>query len=645
MSGPLEAATRLQTGLSLWRRLGPVRGTTAVVRVVGRQARAPFRSRRLQRRPLQASAAEVSAALGQRSARDALRGPVLAALPGVQAFERELDEHSPPERRELIARADALLAHRFNLFGSGDVDLGPDIDWHRDVTSGRRWPLAHMFRVPVTFPDTSDVHVPWELSRFQHLAVLAGAARATGERRYLDEIGRQLGDWIDANPVEFGVNWISTMEPSVRAANWIAALALCAEAAEDEPWFERAVGSLLLHGRFIRRHLDRSSARNNKYLSAIVGLLNVAALFSGSAEGRAWAAWGTRALAGEMEFQVRRDGCAFEASSSYHRLTCELFICGTQAADALGQPLPDRYRQKVHRMLGFVADYTRPDGLAPQIGDACTVRFLPLGDYGREDPRCHLHLFRQAGLPYRPASDHAAYPHGGFYILRGGDLYAIVRCGDVGNNGCGWHAHNDQLAFELALGTQPMVIDPGTYVYTADPAARNLFRSTGFHSTLQVGGAEQNELYRDNVFLMRERSHAEVLAFEAANGRAMLQGRHRGFSWLDPPATHTRRFDFDSARLTLVVEDTILCAGAHLLQWTFPLAAGHAEADGNRAMAHFEGARLSIDAEGLEFTVEEGWHSPSYGVRVRTPFVRARRRAVPGHDVTRFVLTAERGRR
>ena len=128
-------------------------------------------------------------------------------------------------------------------------------------------------------------------------------------------------------------------------------------------------------------------------------------------------------------------------------------------------------------MLRFVADYTRPDGLAPQVGDADDGRYLPLGDYGRLDPRSHLHLFTQAQRPYSAPSEHAAYPDGGYWVMRAGDLYALVRCGDVGVGGLGSHAHNDALSFELACGAQPLIIDPGSYLYTADPRERDRFRS------------------------------------------------------------------------------------------------------------------------------------------------------------------------
>ena len=72
--------------------------------------------------------------------------------------------------------------------------------------------------------------VPWELSRCQHLPVLAAGWVVSQDQRYLDELGAELTSWIASNPVEFGINWACTMDVAVGAVNWVAALGLCAEA-------------------------------------------------------------------------------------------------------------------------------------------------------------------------------------------------------------------------------------------------------------------------------------------------------------------------------------------------------------------------------------------------------------------------------
>jgi hypothetical protein len=605
-------------------------------------ARISLRRARIRLWPPRAGRIAVRRALAGLAPREALRGPVLEALPTLVAWERELGAAGEEERRSLIEVADRVRAHRFDLLGSGPVDLGPEIDWACDFKSGRRWPLEHISRVPIAYDDDSDIKVPWELSRFQHLPALAAAYQLSGDRRHLEEIGSQLIDWIESNPVEVGPNWACTMDVAIRASNWVAALALCAEGIEGEAWLEPVIANLLLHGRFVRGNLEYGRVRGNHYLANVVGLLPVAALLFRGDEGRRWAEWASGELVTEMEHQVRPDGCDHEMSIPYHRFVCELFICGTQAVDALlPGALPDGYRLRLDRMLEFVRDYTRPDGLAPQIGDADDGRFLPLDDYGRADPRSHLHLFRQAGRRFRPAEGHAAYPHGGYWVMRAFGLYVIVRCGDVGMYGGGVHAHNDQLSFELALGEQPLVIDPGSYLYTADPEARDLFRSTPFHSTLGVGGAEQQELVPGRLFALRDRARAEVLTWEPDGDRALFEGRHHGFERLDPPASHTRRLEFDGAARRLVVTDTVRSEGPHHLEWTFPLAPCEAMGGVGGATAVFGDCRLEITAEDLEFVVEEGWYSPGYGRRGRVPFLRARRRLVAGEEVTSLSLTVE----
>ena len=622
---------RLVEGFAAWRRMGPVDGTRAAAAFGIRTVRAPLRRRRLALRPLTTpSPSRLNRALGGEHPADALRTRALPALPTVARLERSLEEL--PDRDQVVEAADDVLAHRFDLLGSGPVGLGAEIDWRLDFKSGRRWPLDHISRLPIVYPDDSDIKVPWELGRFQHLPLLAVAHRLTGERRYLDELGAQLDSFIAANPVEHGPQWACTMDVAIRAANWIAALALCAQDARDEPWLEGAVGSLFLHGRFIRSHLEWAETRGNHYLSDVVGLLPVAALFSGGREGKGWASWATGELAAEIEHQVRSDGCDHEASIPYHRLVCELMLCGMQAADRLAPgAIGADGRERVEAMLRFVADYTRPDGLAPQVGDADDGRFLPLTGYGRSDPRSHAHLFDQAGRR-RPASGgHAAYPAGGYWVMRTPELHVVIRCGDVGVGGLGSHAHNDQLSFELSGYGDALVVDPGSYLYTADPDARTLFRSTGFHATVEVAGEEQNELSRDALFMLDDQTRAELVSWEPEV--PAFEGRHHGYERLSPPTTHSRRIELDGTNL--IVTDTLRGSGGQSLAWTLPVAPGcDVTLTGGGARVTSANAALEIQADGLEFAVGEGWYSPSYGRRQEVPFLRARRLSRSGDDTT-----------
>jgi hypothetical protein len=628
----------LAEGFSAWRRLGPRRGTVAAARYGLGLVSVPARRTRVRLLPPRVTPRSLRRALGGASVERAVRDTALAALPTVAAWERELDALTGARRAALIEHADRICAHRFDLLGSGPTDLGAQLDWQRDFKSGKRWPDVHISRVPAVLGGGSDIKVPWELSRCQHLPLLPAAYRLTGERRYLDELGAELSSFIDSNPVEFGAPWACTMDVGIRAANWVAALCMALPAAAPATWVEPALASLLLHCRFIRGHLEWGETRGNHYLSDVVGLLAGCVPFSAGAEGREWAAWAAAQLEQEMFHQVRPDGCDHEASIPYHRLVAELFVCGTHAAEALCPgSLSDEYRERLRLMLGFVSDYTRPDGLAPQIGDADDGRFLPLGDYG-SDPRDHRHLFWQAARRAPAPRGHVAFPDGGYYVMRHDPLWCLVRCGDVGLNGIGGHAHNDQLSFELAFGAQPLIVDPGSYLYTADPAARNEFRSTRAHSTVRVGGAEQNPLRSDYLFSLRDDTQARCLRFDLAGPNVTFAGEHTGFHSLARSVRHRRELRFDGDARELLIADTVSGANGEELEWTFPLAPCEVTTAGSSAVARFPGVCVEMRAEGLELQVEHGWLAPSYGVRTPAPVIRARRTASSDEETARVVL-------
>ena len=549
--------------------------------------RPPVHRARIRVAPPRRRERAVARALGGVDAFAAVRGPVRAALPTVVAWEGELEA----ERDAIVARAEAVAAHRFDLLGlRADRPRARGSRGRRDFKTGARRGRSTTSAACRSCAATARTSRCRGSSRAPSTCRCSRRRTAlTGEARYVDELGAQLRDWIAANPIERGPNWACTMDVAIRAANWLAALALLER---RPPWLDEVAASLLLHGRFIRSHLEWGEVRGNHYLSDVVGLLPVAALFSALARGARRGRRGRPASSSaRWRHQVRADGCDHEMSIPYHRLVCELFVCGAQHAEALCPGvLSPAFYERLDRMLEFVADYMRPDGLAPQAGDADDGRYLPLGDYAAADQRDHRHLFRQAGravpAPQRPRR------------LR---RRRLVR--DAPRASCGrscaaatsaWrasaaHAHNDQLSFELCLGDQPLVVDPGAYVYTPDPAARNAFRATAAHATLQVDGREQNPLRSDYLFALEDRAQARALAWEADGPRATFAGEHRGFD----PVVHRRRVSFDGERRTLEVEDEVTRRRAAAVE--LPAGAGRAGRGGGRAarLARWDARRRS----------------------------------------------------
>ena len=100
--------------------------------------------------------------------------------------------------------------------------------------------------------------------------------------------------------------------------------------------------------------------------------------------------------------------------------------------------------------------------------------------------------------------------------MRNQSDHIFIDCGPIGLAGRGGHGHNDALAFEAVLARVLLVTDCGSYVYTADAAARNRFRGTSMHNTPQVDAAEMNSFIApDNLWLLADEDKASASVWSA----------------------------------------------------------------------------------------------------------------------------------
>jgi len=569
-----------------------------------------------------------------------------------------------------IRSADVICAHSFDLLGSGPTPLGPKIDWHRDFKSGFRWdPRA--FSARLRYGDTlgADVKVPWELSRFQHLPTLGKAYWFTGEERYAAEFVAELTDWMDENPPEFGVNWICSMDIALRAFNWLWGYGFFQEAPQVTPAFRRRLaGSLLAHGRHIRRNLERGAdgITSNHYLANLVGLVGLGFACPAFREAQPWREFSLAETFREIERQVHPDGADYESSIPYHRLVTEMFLAVAILCRRNGVTPPEPFLDRLRSMLDFILWYTKPNGLAPQVGDADDGRLHILADYGSWDPRDHRHLLATGGAFFERddwsaaagerteeaiwllAGSHRrqpravatsvgsrAFPDSGIYLMREKGLYLLITCGAVGTQGIGNHKHNDVLSFELHVDGRDLIVDSGSYLYTPEPAWRNRFRSTAAHNTVMVDEAEQNRFGEGGLFWLHADAAPRCLAWESTPEADRFVGEHDGYARLSSPVIHRREVRLDKRARCVELHDWLQGSGRHGLAWNFTLAPGVAvhrvgegqwELTGGSARALLslveigsQGARQAARPE-----VAEAFVSSRYGVKEPAGAIRLR---------------------
>lgn len=563
----------------------------------------------------------------------------------------------PDTITKTIQDADEICNHVFDLLGSGKVRLGENIDWHLDFKSGHRWDPKTFYigtKKHIRLDDPSDVKVPWELSRCQHFTVLGKAYWYTCNEKYTEEFIKEVEDWIEQNPLDLGVNWACTMDVAIRAVNWIWGYYFFCKSEKITPEFRlKLIKSLYLHGKHIMRNLEFGHIRGNHYLSNIVGLIYLGIFLPECKDTERWLHKGISALEEEMQFQVHPDGVDFEASISYHRLVTELFISAVLLCKKNNIEIPSMVMDRLELMIDFVMHYTKQDGQCPVIGDADDGRLYKLSDNPINDHRHLLSigavLFNRADFKsaYNKFNEEAfwllgsdgldvfknlssesmgiqskAYPNSGYYIMRNNNSYMIIRCGDVGMKGYGSHGHCDCLSFELFANGRTVIVDPGTYAYTADPSARNLFRSTKYHNTIVVDGEEMNRFEDDNLFAMQSDTEPIVNKWITTDEYDLFDGEHHGYSRLKEPVIHRRQIYFNKCKKYWIIKDTLSGTGKHSFDLYFHLTP--TKIIQNYSNIHAENNIIiqSIVSNGLKCELQNGSLSESYGKKIESPTIK-----------------------
>jgi len=326
-----------------------------------------------------------------------------------------------------------------------------------------------------------------------------------------------------------------------------------------------------------------------------------------------------------------------------------LFLTSYLLLERHGETVPAPQLERLARMIEFVAAYTKPNGLAPLIGDADDGRVQKLGGQALNDHRylvstgavrfARADFKRAAGsfaeetfwllgpdagtsfdrLPDAAAPSSIAFPQGGFFVLRSATTHAVIDCGEVGMRGRGGHGHNDILSFELFINGMNVVTDSGAYIYTASREWRNRFRSTAFHNVAQVEDEEINRFVgADALWQLHDDARPLGVQWDSSGRGAYFGGSHNGYQRLLPPVFVRREMLMDTSG-RVVVRDWIDGDGTRRLTWRFHLDPAVTPEIVDDTVRFSDGVREAwmtfADGLGRTVRIEPAWVSPSYGVR------------------------------
>jgi len=628
--------------------------------------------------------------------------------------------------KTLEQEAQDVMALRFDILGSGKISFDKhEIPWHDDIKTrnlkkigfsrlernylGERASRVFYCDIVIgahethkeqeqekeTICDTGDTHdtcaraytsdikVPWELSRLQYLFTLGQAYSVQNKKSKRESTLMQeqactyerffqdyLQDWLDQNPYLLGPNWVCPMDVAIRAINllWGFYFFKDAQSIAQEFW-QKLTCSLYDHMIYLEYNWEWSDKPNNHYLSDLLGYFYLTS-FLGETKKRDWV---LTKLHEQFDKQIHKDGTSYEGSSAYHMLDTEIYLHTLELSKAQDLHVPDGAEERLNVMLDFLRacsvcldnsvcekKSTRGLGVSGafvQIGD---------NDSGKIVTGICVACEKNARSKESLKMCVSTYKNFGLTIIKKPDFHVTFRHPVFKQAQPSGHFHNDNLSVTLALNGQPILVDSGSYVYTASAYWRNYFRGYASHNSFYpesfYAGVQEKT---NDLFQCARIEHAlknsSCVTCNNSNSFNNLRAEVHDTSCVyrdkDIHAKRTVICDYDKRLVTL--RDAYVCA-CHVCvskkmglcshnmidhidsMWSLNF---HPDIVLKKVGRYWEIERdnqeLCLLRSDLNFKLFDSFYSPAYGVREKAYRLVARERVALGSDgefVTKIIF-------
>ena len=600
----------------------------------------------------------------------------VSAPPGERRFAAVL----PPGTAERIAgearaavleSAERLMRGEWEILGVVRTDLVQP-DWFLDPVTRRR-SVQDRYAFRIDHRSEEQVRQVWELSRLQHLTLLATAWFLTRDERYACRVADHLRSWWRENPVLSSVHWTSGIEVGIR----LISLAWIRRLLDDWPGvsglFERdglALRQIRWHQQYLAVLPSRGSSASNHVIAEAAGQLVACCAFPWFPESERWRRKSALRLERELIRITFPSGVGREHASDYQCFVAELGFVAAVETGASGHPLGPATWARLCAMADSAAALVDERMAPPRQGDCVEGRGLLLDAptsnrwpsllalagalVGRLDwwPRPSADVGSvlvgalagaKCDINGRPRQRPSQFADAGVTLLRTrGPNEIWCRCdgGPHGYLNIAAHAHADALSIEVRYAGVDILADPGTCCYHDECPWRSYFRSTLAHNTAELGGRSQSS--ERGPFTWANHAQAREVEVLDDGDIASWAAEHDSYAWLDPPARHRRSVLLDRASRSIDIIDEI-GGGRRDIRLAFHLGPDvQAELDGSYAVLNWPGnptggpARLELPSA-LRWTLHRGetdpilgWYSPGLGRRVPAFTLLGSGRCVPG---------------
>jgi uncharacterized heparinase superfamily protein len=523
-----------------------------------------------------------------------------------------------------LEKADGLCQHKIEIYGY-TFDLGDTIDWSRDPLTDRSWPRTFAGNIDIrNSKNIRGVKWVWELNRHHHLVTLAKAYFLTGEELYAEEVCTQITNWIETNPPLTGVNWTSSLELAVRLINWSWAMAFIRDADSlTQGRFAQIQTSITNQATYISKHLSSFSSANNHLIGEAAGLAIVGMCNPWLPKARSWRDKGLHILKEEIGRQIHSDGVPAEQSTHYLAFIIDFNLIVWELFKKNNIDPPQLWYDRLLSSCNFIRNIMDSNGNVPQIGDSDDAWVVRLDDSPQVNNFKSIlttaaTLLRQPSL--KPPNQHwdeksfwllgwdghetysrlpittdqhgsHIFAHGGYGVLQTENNLAVFDCGPLGYLSTAAHGHADALNFLLSRGGQPLLVDPGTYLYQEGGQWREFFRSTYAHNTVVVDGLDQSQML--GTFLWGKKANVHIENWNQIAKNMFIAAEHDGYAHLG--VIHSRKVIYFDPDVFIII-DEFRAINPQKVQTTHTF----------EQLWHLSPKSLAIpSAEGVNITVED----------------------------------------
>ena len=561
-------------------------------------------------------------------------------------------------KQNIIEQANNFCNNCFDLLGSGKTCFGKtcfdktcfdktQIPWHYDFKLLKyknthlqnNWCMQKinyknlLFYQDISINNTKtcfdnynpDIKVPWELSRFQHIFFLGKAYQLTKPNNknetYALTFEKQINNWIKQNPFLLGVNWICPMDVAIRAINWIWGFYYFKNSSSiSKKFWETLVCSLYDHAFYLKNNFELSDKPNNHYISDLVGYFYLCSFFSSIPYFKKAQQKTFKTILYEFKRQVSNDGTSYEGSTSYHMLVTELFWHFSLLCQAQNILLPKTFLKKLNLMFNFLNHCKITKNNIIQIGDNDSGKIVT----GIQPQLPNLKHVKEKNIFH--------YPNFGITIIKNNNWHISFRHSTFSNYQPTGHFHQDQLSITLTIDKIPILVDPGSYLYTANHKWRNKFRSTESHNTFYFTQQVNNKYLFGHIpktldlFQLPKLNQKDPAKIIKTEENISIQSYHNEYQKLGLKAF--RKINLNKKNKTFYIKDwfennqtktnnnkilnykTLTCKWSLLLHPKINIE----KIDNQTWVLYYNNNKIATLNTGLNLIKETGFYSPNYGI-------------------------------